>query len=360
MGDNPRRLAATFDGAYGRSPRFQAEMADAASKFRNFDVGSSLDDVASAPDYGNIDWSRVPTGAQAFGNAGGPDSYLSIVSGAAHNLIQDGKSFTGTPELELVHELLHPMQMMRDLAEARGNSNSEGQVQMREQRIAEELGYRTGETFPDVLGTGIPYQVVSPESDPLIHPMRYGAPTGAAPMFPGLQMAPGQGPLAPPIDDPLLEATRQLLPFFLQGLNPDGTSASPADGAVPCFLSSPTRRFGGGPMPDGSFAPPPFSGALPAGRPQTQVTPQRVSTPTPSMEDLIPEALKPLVPRLFPYGFNPDWSPASPPAGADASAVPSQATSRQASAPDPAVVDLLPPELRILVPFFFPQGFDNG
>jgi hypothetical protein len=49
MGDNPGKLAATFDGAYGHSPRFQAEMADAAGKFRNFYVGSSLDDVASAP-----------------------------------------------------------------------------------------------------------------------------------------------------------------------------------------------------------------------------------------------------------------------------------------------------------------------
>jgi hypothetical protein len=70
MGDNAGQLAATFGNAYGRSSRFQGEMADAASKFRNFYVGSSLDNVASAPDYGNIDWSRVPTGAQAFGNAG--------------------------------------------------------------------------------------------------------------------------------------------------------------------------------------------------------------------------------------------------------------------------------------------------
>jgi hypothetical protein len=58
MGDNAGQLAATFDNVYDRLPRFQAEMADAASKFRNFYVGSLLDDVASAPDYGNIDWSR--------------------------------------------------------------------------------------------------------------------------------------------------------------------------------------------------------------------------------------------------------------------------------------------------------------
>jgi hypothetical protein len=150
------------------------------------------------------------------------------VSGAAHNLIQDGKSFTGTPKLELVHELLHPMQMMRDLAEARGNSNSESQVQMREQGIAEELGYRTGETFPDVMGTGIPYQVVSPQADPLIHPMRYGAPTGVAPMFPGLQMTPQQAPASPPtpIDVPLPPELQRLVPFFFpRGLNTQSTQA---------------------------------------------------------------------------------------------------------------------------------------
>jgi hypothetical protein len=172
----------------------------------------------------------------------------------------------------------------------------------------------------------------------------------------------------PPIEDLLLDGTRELLPAsFRPWLYRDSTSASPVDGVAPCLLSSPTGPFGGGPMPDGPFAPPPFSGALAAGRPQTQVIPQRVSAPTPSMEDLIPEALKPLVPHLFPHGFNPDWTPASPPASAGvndggAVAFPSQAqaTPRQTSAPDPAAIDLLPPELRILVPLFFPQGFGNG
>ena|GEM_PF-3473968 len=190
-----------------------------------------------------------------------------------------------------------------------------------------------------------------------------------------MQMAPQ--PLSaswvPPTSAPIPPALRPLDPFFPPGLNAGDSQAWPPIGGgdrsgtldiynseVLPFPWLPSGPFGGGPLPDGPFAPPPFSGALSAGRPQTQVTPQRVSASTPSMEDLIPEALKPLVPHLFPYGFNPDWSAASPPAGADSSAVPSQATSRQASAPDPAAIDLLPPELRILVPLFFPQGFGNG
>jgi hypothetical protein len=215
MGDNAGQMAATFDGAYSRSPRFQGEMADAASKPKDFYVGNSLDELVSAPGYGRIPRSRVPQDAQAFTIPGGPDSFFIVVSGAAHNLIQDGKSFMSTPELELVHEFLHPMQMIRDWSEGRLNPIGETQVQMREQRIAEELGYRTGETFPDVLGSGIPYQVVSPESDSLIHPMRYGAPTGDAPVLPGPQMAPQQARApSPPWIDRVPPELRILVPFF--------------------------------------------------------------------------------------------------------------------------------------------------
>jgi|GEM_PF-3103982 len=393
LGDSAQQLASTFDSAYGRSGRFQSEIGDAVRTFRDFYVGRSLDDLSRSPGYEGLDWSGVREGATGFGQLGGPDSYFSVVTGADHELLHEGHRFPGTTELSVVHELLHPMQEMRDLAAGIGyNEGSETSVQMREQTIAEELGYQIGRTFPDVVGTGARYQVVPPQRDTDTHPNNgsgFAPPQPNAPdrdrLFGLLQLNPADASTAipaalsqlqmvpqqvlaptPQVHDLLLDGTTQLLPFFLaQALKPDSTWAlpatSPADGIAPGSLSSPSGQFGGAAMPGAPFgALGTSSGARSAGRTQTQVTPQQVSAPTPSMEDLIPEALKPLVPHLFPDGFNPDWSPASPPAGADASAVPSQTTSRQASAPDPAVVDLLPPELRILVPFFFPQGFGNG
>jgi hypothetical protein len=135
-------------------------------------------------------------------------------------------------------------------------------------------------------------------------------------------------------------------------------------------------------MPGGPFAPPQPNqasdgGALAAFPSQTQMVPQQAPVPA-SIEALLPPALRPLVP-LF---FAPDDSPTdfghglSAPAAtaemtpqadqirsAGALSVPSggaQMIPQQARAPSPPWIDLVPPELRILVPFFFPQGFDNG
>jgi hypothetical protein len=302
LGDNANQFASAVDSAYGRSPSFRAEIANAATIFKDFYVGGSRDDLASVPNSKNVAWNRVPEGATAYGGLGAPDTYFFVVTGAEHNLVQGDQSFPGTAELTLVHELLHPMQLMRDFAETGvfGNPNAEIRVQMREQRIAEELGYEIGKTFPDVLGTGTPYQVISPEADPLIHPMRYGAPTGDAPVLPGPQMAPQQVPAtsASPIDVPVPPALQPLVPFFFpQGLNTRSTRAWPSTGAadgsdtpglyngpLPPALSSPSGPFGGALMPGGPFAPPQPNqasdgGALAAFPSQTQMVPQQAPAP---------------------------------------------------------------------------------
>lgn len=93
-------------------------------------------------------------------------------------------------ERPLVHELLHPSQVMRTLAEIGKTEapDSEARVQMREQKIAQELGKTPGKDFPDVFESG-PYGVrlapaetqprsTSPDnSAPSVAPMKYGAGT---------------------------------------------------------------------------------------------------------------------------------------------------------------------------------------
>jgi hypothetical protein len=246
LGDNAQQLASTFDSAYDRSPSFQGEIASAARQFRDFNVGSSLDDLARAPGYEGLDWSGVPADASAFGQLGGPDSYFSVVTGADHDLVQDGRRFAGTTELSIVHELLHPMQTMRDLAQGRyDNPNRETQVQMREQGIAKELGYKPGETFPDVVGTGTGYQVVAPQRDPDTQPNNRNE----------------FGPLQP-------NAAEHDGPFgWLQPNAADET------------------------------------GAFPASPPQTEMRPQQVPAQSASPIDVpVPPALQPLVPFFFPAG----------------------------------------------------------
>jgi hypothetical protein len=97
--------------------------------------------------------------------------------------------------------------------------------------------------------------------------------------------------------------------------------------------------------------------------PQTQTTQTPPPVPVP-MEDLLPEALKPLVPIFFPQGLGsndtrawppagtPDGSPAQPNAAGSAGAGPSPT-------PAPPSEALLPEPLRRLVPFFFPKGPDG-
>jgi hypothetical protein len=89
-------------------------------------------------------------------------------------------------DLSLVHKFLHPSQIMRTLAETGSlrASDSEARTQMREQKIAEELGKTPGKDFPDIFESG-PYGVrldpaeTQPRSAPQgnaalpVNPMKY-------------------------------------------------------------------------------------------------------------------------------------------------------------------------------------------
>jgi hypothetical protein len=222
---------------------------------------------------------------------------------------------------------------------------------------------------------------------------------GALPASPPqTQMRPQQvpAPSASPIDVPVPPALMPLVPFFFpQGLNTQSTQAwpstGPADGSdtpglyngpLPPALSSPSGPFGGALMPGGPFAPPQPNqasdgGALAAFPSQTQTTAQQAPAAA-SIEALVPPALKPLVPLFFaPDGSPTDFGRGLFARGATAEMTPqadqvrttgalsapsggAQMMPQQARAPSPPWIDLVPPELRILVPFFFPQGFDNG
>jgi hypothetical protein len=105
----------------------------------------------------------------AFGKPAGAETFFIVVSEKKHNLVQDGQKFAGSTDLSLVHELLHPSQIIRELTETgRIGPDSEPRTQMREQTIARELGKILGRDFPDVIGSGAPYtvQLESPEARP--------------------------------------------------------------------------------------------------------------------------------------------------------------------------------------------------
>ena len=99
--------------------------------------------------------------------------------------------------MSLIHEFLHPSQITRTLAETGSldAGDSEARTQMREQKIAEELGKIPGKDFPDVFESG-PYGVrldpaeTPPRStlpdDPAlpVDPMKYDARTSPSPTEP--------------------------------------------------------------------------------------------------------------------------------------------------------------------------------
>jgi hypothetical protein len=85
----------------------------------------------------------------AFGKPAGAETFFIVVSEKKHNLVQDGQKFAGSTDLSLVHELLHPSQIIRELTETgRIGPDSEPRTQMREQTIAQELGKIPGAGFP--------------------------------------------------------------------------------------------------------------------------------------------------------------------------------------------------------------------
>jgi hypothetical protein len=199
LGDNAAQLAKSFDGSLSGSKSFGAAMDETARTQRHIYVGSSLDDLRDQPGFDRAKFNRdLEKSQSAFGKPAGADSYFIVVTNRDHHLIQnDGQTFPGSMDLSLVHEFLHPSQIMRTLAETGSlfARDSEDRTQMREQKIAEELGKTPGKDFPDVFESG-PYGVrldpaeTQPRStlpsDPaqLVDPMKYGARTSPSPIEP--------------------------------------------------------------------------------------------------------------------------------------------------------------------------------
>jgi hypothetical protein len=199
LGDNAAQLAKSFDASLSGSQSFGDAMDETARTQRHIYVGSSLDDLRDQPGFDRAKFNRdLEKSQSAFGKPAGADSYFIVVTNKDHHLIQNnGQTFPGSMDLSLVHEFLHPSQIMRTLAETGSlfARDSEDRTQMREQKIAEELGKTPGKDFPDVFESG-PYGVrLDPAetqplstlpSDPaqLVDPMKYGARTSPSPTEP--------------------------------------------------------------------------------------------------------------------------------------------------------------------------------
>jgi hypothetical protein len=172
LGDNAAQLANSFDNSLSGSRSFRDAMGETARTYKDIYVGGSLEDLRDQPGFDRAGFypnSRGERDTNAFGKPSGPDNYFIVITNKKHHLTQDGQTFAGSMDLSLVHELLHPTQIIRELTETgRAADDSEARTQMREQRIAEELGRVPGRDFPDVLGSGLPYgvQLESPEAQP--------------------------------------------------------------------------------------------------------------------------------------------------------------------------------------------------
>jgi hypothetical protein len=183
LGDNAAQLAESLDGSLAVSQSFRDTMNETARTQRHIFVGSSLDDLRDQPGFDRANFnpnSERARDTSAYGRPSGADSYFVVVTNKEHHLVQnEGQTFPGSIDLSLVHELLHPSQIMRTLAEIGKTEapDSEARVQMREQKIAEELGKTPGKDFPDVFESG-PYGVRlnSAETQPRSAPQGNPAP----------------------------------------------------------------------------------------------------------------------------------------------------------------------------------------
>jgi hypothetical protein len=189
LGDKAARLAESFDSSRSGSRSFRDAMDETARTQKHIYVGSSLDDLREQPGFDRAGFnpgSRGERDTNAFGKPSGAESYFIVVTDKEHHLLQNGQIFPGSMDLSLVHEFLHPSQIMRTFAETGSlfARDSEARTQMREQKIAEELGNIPGRDFPDVFESG-PYEVQldpaesrlgpAPPSEPAVrvNPMKY-------------------------------------------------------------------------------------------------------------------------------------------------------------------------------------------
>jgi len=160
LGDNAAQFAKSFDRSLAGSQQFRADMSETAQ--RHIYVGSSLDDLRDQPGFDSAGFktdSDRERNTSAFSHPSGADSYFIVVTDKDHRLVRNnGQTFPGSMDLSLVHEFLHPSQVMRTLAESGllERPDSETRVQLREQKIARELGWKPGIDFPDVFESG-PY-----------------------------------------------------------------------------------------------------------------------------------------------------------------------------------------------------------
>lgn len=172
LGENAAQLRNSFDGSFSGSQSFRSAMSETARTHKNIYVGGSLEDLQDQPGFDSAGFhpdSREVWNTNAFGKQAGSETYFIVVSKKKHSLIQDGQKFAGSTDLSLVHELLHPSQIIRELSETGSvGKYSEARTQMREQTIAQEPGKIPGQDFPDVIGSGVPYtvQLESPEAQP--------------------------------------------------------------------------------------------------------------------------------------------------------------------------------------------------
>src|SRR5205807_6021963 len=115
-GGNATEIKAAFDSAYAGSSSFQSAMTETARTFKDIYVGGSLTDLQGQPGYASAGFdpnSAMVRDAAAFGKAAGADTYFMVVTGQDHTLVQDGQSFAGSTQMAMVHEFLHPTQIIR-------------------------------------------------------------------------------------------------------------------------------------------------------------------------------------------------------------------------------------------------------
>jgi len=189
VGDSAAELAGSFDGSLAGSQSFRDAMDETARTQKHIYIGRSIEDLRDQPGFDRANFnpdSERARNTSAFGRPSGADSYFIVVTNREHHLAQNnGQTFPGSMDLSLVHEFLHPSQIMRTLAESGRleTDESEARTQMREQKIAEELGKTPGKDFPDVFESG-PYTVkldssrAQPTAAPAGDPVSPVDPTG--------------------------------------------------------------------------------------------------------------------------------------------------------------------------------------
>jgi len=268
-GENAAQLASMFDDAHSRSRTFKRDMDETSRTHKNIYVGSALADLQDQPDIGNAGFnpeSRDVKDRPAFGKAAGAETHFIVVKPGSHSLIHDGRRFDGSAQLALVHELLHPSQIIRELADQGGlGKDNERRTQMREQDIAIELGKVPGKDFPDVRGSEAPYNA---QQDPEQQP-NSGSPNEQLPVAPLRYFGPTR--IHPARPSPIEDGSAFEVPRYRSGPLPTGLLNSSIPATAPRSEERPSAsdtrpvrylssRFFNEPQPsesgDGTTAPP--------------------------------------------------------------------------------------------------------